>query len=614
MNLINFENINLGFGGDLLLDEVNFRIKDNERIGLIGRNGMGKTSLMRLINGDLTEDSGIVSRQQGLRIAYLPQEVPLGMSGTIYEIVKNGLAGMAFDWPEEEMDWQSDLMVQKTLSRMQLLPDMDFAVLSAGMKRRVLLAKGLVAQPQLLLLDEPTNHLDIQSILWLEDFLLRWNGSLIFVTHDRVFLQKLATRIVELDRGRIFDWDCDYPTFLQRKEAYLDAEQAQNALFDRKLAQEEQWIRKGIEARRTRNEGRVRALQKLREIRKERREKPGKVNLQIQEARRSGKLVIEAEDVSFGYSDQLVIKDFSFILQRGDKLGIVGPNGSGKTTLVNLLLGNLKPRKGSIQFGTNLEWVYFDQLRSQLDENQTLYENVALGRDIITINGQNRNVYGYLEDFLFTKERVHAPIHVLSGGERNRLLLARLFTMPANLLILDEPTNDLDLETLELLENLLLDFKGTFILVSHDRAFLNNLVTSTLVLEGDGLVREYIGGYDDWQQLYQGKINTALNDKDKRNLPDKNTKNTDIGTPKKLNFMQKKKLQEELKELPEKIESLESEYQQTIQKMSSSDFYNQEEKILTETASRLKWLEDEIALTYQRWQDIEHLLEENEIN
>lgn len=612
MNLINFENISLGFGGDLLLDEVNFRVKDNERIGLIGRNGMGKTSLMRLINGDLSEDSGVLSRQQGLRIAYLPQEVPIGLSGSIYEIVKNGLAGMAFDWPEEEMEWQADLLVQKTLSRMQLTPEMNFDVLSAGMKRRVLLAKGLVAQPQLLLLDEPTNHLDIQSILWLEDFLLRWNGSLIFVTHDRVFLQKLATRIVELDRGKIFDWDCDYSTFLQRKEAYLNSEQAQNALFDRKLAQEEQWIRKGIEARRTRNEGRVRALQKLREIRKERREKPGKVNLQIQEARKSGKLVIEAEDVSFGYSDQLIIRDFSFILQRGDKLGIVGPNGSGKTTLVNLLLGNLKPLKGSIQFGTNLEWVYFDQLRSQLDENQTLYENVAQGRDTITINGQNRNVYGYLEDFLFTKERVHAPIHVLSGGERNRLLLARLFTMPANLLILDEPTNDLDLETLELLENLLLDFKGTFILVSHDRAFLNNLVTSTLVLEGDGLAREYIGGYDDWYQLSQEKMNNAINDQDKRNLTNKNTKNSDIGTPKKLNFMQKKKLQEELDQLPEKIESLESEYQQTIQKMSTSDFYNQEEKILTETASRLKWLEDEIAHTYQHWQDVEQLLTENE--
>lgn len=612
MNLINFENISLGFGGDLLLDEVNFRIKDNERIGLIGRNGMGKTSLMKLINGDLTEDSGIVSRQQGLRIAYLPQEVPQELSGTIYEIVKNGLADMVFDWSEEEMEWQSDLLVQKTLSRMQLLPEMDFDVLSAGMKRRVLLAKGLVAQPQLLLLDEPTNHLDIQSILWLEDFLLRWNGSLIFVTHDRVFLQKLTTRIVELDRGKIFDWDCDYPTFLLRKEAYLNAEQTQNALFDRKLAQEEQWIRKGIEARRTRNEGRVRALQKLREIRKERREKPGKVNLQIQEARKSGKLVIEAEDVSFGYSDQLIIRDFSFILQRGDKLGIVGPNGSGKTTLVNLLIGNLKPLKGLIQFGTNLEWVYFDQLRSQLDENQTLYENVAQGRDTIAINGQNRNVYGYLEDFLFTKERVHAPIHVLSGGERNRLLLARLFTMPANLLILDEPTNDLDLETLELLENLLLDFKGTFILVSHDRAFLNNLVTSTLVLEGDGLVREYIGGYDDWYQRSQEIMNKTNSDSETSNLSNKNLTTSEIGIPKKLNFMQKKKLQEELEQLPGKIELLESEYQQTIQKMSSSEFYNQDEKAITETASRLKWIEDEIANTYQRWQDVEHLLADNE--
>jgi ATP-binding cassette subfamily F protein uup len=610
MNLVNFEKVSLGFGGDLLLDEINFRIKDNERVGLIGRNGMGKTSLMKLIKGVLSEDVGVISRQQNLRIAYLPQEVPEGMHGSVYNIVKGGLDGMSFDWHAEDVEWQSDLLVQKTLSRMKLLPEMDFEILSAGMKRRVLLAKGLVSSPQLLLLDEPTNHLDIESILWLEDFLLRWNGSLVFVTHDRVFLQKLATRIVELDRGRIFDWDCDYSTFLERKENYLNAEQAQNALFDRKLMQEEQWIRKGTEARRTRNEGRVKALQRLRAIRKERREKPGKVNLQVQEARKSGKLVIEAEKISFGYGDDLIIKDFSFTLQRGDKLGIVGPNGSGKTTLVNLLIGNLQPQKGSIELGTNLEWVYFDQLRSQLDENQTLYENVAQGRDIITINGHNRNVYGYLEDFLFTKERVHAPIHVLSGGERNRLLLARLLTMPANLLILDEPTNDLDLETLELLENLLLEFKGTLILVSHDRAFLNNLVTSTLVLEGDGLVHEYIGGYDDWYQLLQDKKNESDAEIGKATPSSKQMPSVEQAAPKKLNFMQKKNLQQELDTLPEKIELLESEYQQTIQKMSSSEFYNQAEELITETVERIKWLESEITNTYKRWQDVEHLLEE----
>jgi len=611
MNIVNFEKVSLSFGGELLLDSVNFRVNESERIGLIGRNGMGKTSLMKLILGELSQDEGIISRQQDLRIAYLPQEVPQGLSGSIKQIVHSGLEGMTFDWQPEETEWQADLLVQQTLSRMQLDSETQFDVLSAGMKRRVLLAKGLVAKPQLLLLDEPTNHLDIQSILWLEDFLLRWKGSIIFVTHDRLFLQALANRIVELDRGRIFDWDCDYRTFMQRKEAFINAEQTQNDLFDRKLAQEEQWIRKGIEARRTRNEGRVRALLKLRDIRKERREKPGKVKLQIQEARQSGKLVVETKDISFRYSDDWIIKDFSFILQRGDKLGIVGPNGSGKTTLVNLLLGNLLPQQGLIELGTNLECVYFDQLRAQLDENQTLYENVAQGRDTVNINGVNRNVYGYLEDFLFPKERVHAPIHVLSGGERNRLLLARLFTMPANLIILDEPTNDLDLETLELLENILLEFTGTIIIVSHDRAFLNNLVTSTLVLDGNGKVSEYIGGYEDWYQLTDNQQPAIKPDvENDKTDHSKISLGVNAQNPKTINLYQRKKLQSEMDSLPEKIETLESEYHATIEKMSSSDFYNQRNEAIIENTNRLKWLEAEIAHTYQRWQEIEHILDD----
>jgi ATP-binding cassette subfamily F protein uup len=610
MNWINFEEVALGFGGDLILESVNFRIKTGERIGLIGRNGMGKTSLLKLIMGELLPDSGVISRQQNLRIAYLPQEVPHGIAGTVREIVKTGMVGMSFDWPEDEIEWQSELLLQKTLNRMQLDPKAVFEILSAGMKRRVLLAKGLVAQPQLLLLDEPTNHLDIQSIMWLEDFLLRWNGSLVFVTHDRIFLQKLTTRIVELDRGRIFDWDCDYSAFIQRKDAYLNSEQAHNEVFDKKLAQEEQWIRKGIEARRTRNEGRVRALKRLREIRKERREQPGKVNLQIQEARRSGKLVLEVDNVNFAYQEEPIIKDFTFTLQRGDKVGIVGPNGSGKTTLLNLIIGNLTPQQGVINYGTNLELAYFDQLRSQLDEEKSVYENVAQGRDMISINGFTRNVYGYLEDFLFSKERVHASIHVLSGGERNRLLLARLFTMPANLLILDEPTNDLDLETLELLENLLLTFNGTLILVSHDRAFLNNLVTSTLVLEGGGIVKEYIGGYDDW---YQQSLLKEQVDLEKASQPAIKKTDPVNQTNKKLYTTKRKKIQKELDEIPDIIESLEREYQETIQKMASSEFYNQEEKSITETANRVKWLEDEIPKIYLRWQQLEHLLISEEI-
>lgn len=611
MNIINFETVSLGFGGDLLLDEVNFRITETDRIGLIGRNGMGKTSFLKLIQGSLEVDSGAISRQQGLRIAYLPQEVPKDLSGDIFSIVKSGLKGMAFDWHADEVEWQTELLVNKILSRMALNKAQDFSTLSAGLKRRVLLARGLVSQPHLLLLDEPTNHLDLPSILWLEDFLSRWEGGLVFVTHDRLFLQKLANRIVELDRGHIFDWACDYLTFVKRKDAYLFAEQAQNAVFDRKLAQEEQWIRKGIEARRTRNEGRVRALKKLREIRKERREHPEKVKLQVQAARRSGKLVIEAEQVSFSYSDRKIIADFTFILQRGDKVGIVGPNGSGKTTLLELLLGRRKPKTGQIRWGTNLEVVYFDQLRSQLDEEKTLYENVAQGRDFIQINGVNRNIYGYLEDFLFPKERVHAPIHVLSGGERNRLLLARLFTLPANLIVLDEPTNDLDLETVEILENMLLEFQGTLLLVSHDRAFLNNLVTSTLILNGNGEVKEFIGGFDDWRNYLQPNVHDELSPKQaKIDVAFKNRSEGQTQPRKKMNYLLKKNLTQELIELPQKIEQLEKEYQQIVQQMALSSFYNQDDQKITETVNQLKWLEEEIPKTYQRWQEVEHLLKE----
>lgn len=613
INYVNFDAVTLGFGGEFLLDEVNFRIDESERIGLIGRNGMGKTTLLRLVLGDLSPESGTITKPKDLRIAYLPQEVPENLSGSIYHLVKQGLEGMSFDWQKEEIEWRMNLQVEKILSRMQLDADAKFETLSTGMKRRVLLAKGLVADPHLLLLDEPTNHLDIQSIVWLEDFLARWKGSLVFITHDRVFLQTLSTRIVELDRGKIFDWDCDYATFLKRKEAFLDAEQAQNEVFDKKLAQEEQWIRKGIEARRTRNEGRVRALQRLRQLRKERREQPGKVKLQVQEARKSGKLVLEAENIKFGYGTHPIIDDFTFTLQRGDKVGIVGPNGSGKTTLLNVLIGNLQPQSGVLQFGTNLEIAYFDQTRSQLDETKTVYENVAQGRDMVSINGQNRSVYGYLEDFLFSKDRVHAPIEVLSGGERNRLLLARLFTLPSNLLVMDEPTNDLDLETLEILENILLEYQGTLLMVSHDRAFLNNLVTTTLVMMKDGKVKEFVGGYDDWVLLNQASQKTQRADETQKNeISGKKSQEMMPPSPKKLNFIQRKRLEEELEKIPDRIEALETEYQDLIQNMSSSTFYEQSEVELSNSAARLKTLEEEITSTYQHWQEIEQRLQKNE--
>ena len=457
MALISLQNVSLGFGGPLLLEDINLQIESGEWVGLLGRNGMGKSTLLKLINGDLLPQSGQVARQQNKRVAYMPQEVPLGMTGIVHDIVFKGL-----DHQGKNIDdhWQGQLQVDQVISRMGLDGKARFDTLSAGMKRRVLLARGLVNNPDLLLLDEPTNHLDIDSILWLEDFLTRWGGTLFFVTHDRQFLQRTAHRIVELDRGRLFDWNCNYSTFLQRKEAMLQSEEEHNVLFDKKLAQEEAWIRLGIEARRTRNEGRVRALKRLRELRSERREASGKAKMTIQEVKRSGRLVIEAENLSYAYGAQPILADFSTVIQRGDKVGIIGPNGSGKTTLMRLLMGELAPQKGTVELGTNLEIAYFDQLRSQLDENETVLNNVGQGRDTISINGKNRNLVGYLEDFLFTRDRVQAPISALSGGERNRLLLARLFARPTNLLVMDEPTNDLDIDTLELLEDLLLDYSG----------------------------------------------------------------------------------------------------------------------------------------------------------
>ena len=605
MALISIQEISLGFGGPLLLENINLQIESGEWIGLLGRNGMGKTTLLKLVNGDLNPESGDIARQQNLRVAYLPQEVPLGLSGTIAEIVASGQESTAAIQSGSEDAWQWQLQVDQVISRMQLDPLAQFDVLSAGMKRRVLLARGLAKKPDLLLLDEPTNHLDIESIQWLENFLVRWGGTLLFVTHDRTFLQKLATRIVELDRGRLFDWNCDYKTFLQRKEAMLNAEVEQNVNFDKKLAQEENWIRQGIEARRTRNEGRVRALKHLREIRRERREQPGKVRLQIQDEKRSGKLVIEVEAVSYAYEERPIVRDFSTTIQRGDKVGIIGPNGSGKTTLLRILIGELMPDQGEIRLGTNIEIAYFDQLRSQLDESRSVLDNVGQGRDIITVNGKSRSLIGYLQDFLFSPDRVHAPISALSGGERNRLLLARLLAQPANLLVLDEPTNDLDIETLEILENQLLEYNGTLLLVSHDRAFLNNLVTSTLVLDGSGQVREFVGGYDDWQRQSQEARSEKTLEKTRKNasLNQQAQPQNQPNTVKKLSFKEKR----ELDELPGRIESLEAEHLQLSNTLADPAFYQRDNAEISQAVNRLKDLEDELALAYQRWEELEQI-------
>ncbi len=526
MPLIALSDVNLGFRGPPVLDQANLTIEPGERVCLLGRNGTGKTTLLRLLQGTLEPDRGEVIRQQGLRTAMLPQQVPRDLHGSVFDEVARGfgpkaellaeyhhlasrLASEGSDDLQAELGriqhaleadggWRMHQQIEAVVSRMSLQPDADVATLSAGMKRRVLLAKAVVGSPDLLLLDEPTNHLDIDAIRWLEDFLLRYGGTLLFVTHDRALLRKVATRILELDRGRLTSWSCDYATYLNRKEAALEAETRQNAEFDKKLAQEEVWIRTGIQARRTRNEGRVRALEALREVRRARRERPGDVKMEIQEAERTGRLVIEAKKLHFRYGDRAIVRDFSTMIMRGDRVGLIGPNGSGKTTLLRLLLGDLPPQTGTVRHGTNLEVAYFDQLHAQLDETKSVRENVRDGSDSVTINGRTRHIIGYLEDFLFTPEQASGPVARLSGGERNRLLLARLFTKPSNVLVMDEPTNDLDLETLELLEDLLSAYAGTLLLVSHDREFLNNVVTSTLVLEGEGRVKEYAGGYDDW--------------------------------------------------------------------------------------------------------------------
>jgi ABC transport system ATP-binding/permease protein len=599
MALISLQDVSMGFGGPRLLEEINLQIESRESVGLLGRNGSGKSTLLRLISGEILPHSGTIARQQNLRIAYLPQEVPQDLTGSVREVIESGLGPLAGTLNEEHQ-WQRQHQVEKVMSQMELNPEDRFELLSAGLKRRVYLARGLARNPDLLLLDEPTNHLDIGSIDWLESFLQRWGGTLLFVTHDRVFLQHLATRIVELDRGRLFDWHCDYPTFVKRKEEMLSAEQAQNVLFDKKLAQEEQWIRRGIEARRTRNEGRVRALKHLREMRTERREMAGRVRMQISSENRSGRLVIEAEHVSYSYAEKTILQDLSTTIQRGDKIGIVGPNGSGKTTLLRVLMGELQPSEGEVRLGTNVAMAYFDQLRAQLDESKSVLDNVGQGRDTITVNGRSRNLVGYLEDFLFTRERVRAPISALSGGERNRLLLARLFTQPANLVILDEPTNDLDLETLEVLEDLLLEYEGTLLLVSHDRAFLDNLVTSTLMLDGSGNVQEYVGGYDDWRT--QIDLTPAATPRSRPDPAPRATARAEAKSgPRKLSY----KEQRELEEIPTKIEMLEAEQHELTTRLESPEFYQQGGEVITRAVNRLEELHEELSALYQRWGELE---------
>jgi ABC transport system ATP-binding/permease protein len=611
MALISVNELRVGFRGPLLLDDVSFQIEAGQRIGLLGRNGSGKTTLLRILKGDLEPDGGEVQLATGTTVALLPQEVPQNLAGRVLDIVMSGSAVT-----ETNPVWQIEQRARQLLANMELPFDVVIDSLSAGMKRRALLARSLVSAPDVLLLDEPTNHLDVESIIWLEEFLARCRTTLVFVTHDRKFLQNLATRILEIDRGRLFDWSCDYDTFLLRKTDALAAEEKQNALFDKRLAEEEVWIRQGIKARRTRNEGRVRALEQMRKTRSERQSAVGKVQLEIQESQRSGMLVAAADAIGFAYGANQVFQKFSTDIMRGDKIGVIGPNGAGKTTLLRVLLGQLSPQSGTVRLGTNLQIAYFDQLRQQLDEERSVQDNVGDGYETVEINGRPRHVIGYLQDFLFSPERARTPVRFLSGGERNRILLAKLFAKPANVIVLDEPTNDLDAETLELLEERLVQFEGTVLLVSHDRTFLNNVVTSTIVFE-DGGVREYVGGYDDWLRQRAARTGNSTPAKSKSApkvlrsavQPDSASSAADPSETSDRKRRPSFKERRERESLPAQIERLETEIAALHADMAQPDYYRQSKEQIAEGASRLKELESQLGVAYQRWEELEQLAE-----
>ncbi len=630
--LLKFTDVSLAYGAMPLLDKISWQIARGERVCIIGR----KSSLLRLVKGDRLGDDGSVWRAPGLKIGELPQELPVADGRTVFDVVAEGLDGVGALLAEyhhlsqnivtdEDLNklmhvqqdleakdgWRLQQLVDSTLSRLQLPADKTLAELSGGWRRRVLLAQALVSEPDLLLLDEPTNHLDIGAIAWLEDALKDFQGAVLFITHDRSFLQNLATRILELDRGGLIDWNGDYASFLEHKEQQLAAEETANALFDKRLAQEEVWIRQGIKARRTRNEGRVRALKALRVERSERRERTGKANIQLDTSEKSGKQVMVLENVSFAHpGGPTLIKDFSMVLQRQDRIGLLGANGTGKTTLLKLMLDNLQPTAGKVEVGTRLEVAYFDQLRHQLDLEKTVIDNVAEGRDFIEIDGQNRHVLSYLGDFLFSPQRARTPVKALSGGERARLLLAKLFSKPANLLVLDEPTNDLDVETLELLEEVLSNFQGTVLMVSHDRAFLDNVVTSTLVFEGEGKVREYVGGYQDW--LRQGGSPRLLGvGESKSGKPEAIAPapvSAPVAAPVEIPVAKKKlsyKLQRELEALPGLIDAQESKIAELNEEIAGPTFYQRPAAESAAVMALLDSAQQELDALLERWAELD---------
>ena len=623
MALINFQNVDYSVGGPLLLEQVNLAIESNERVCIVGRNGAGKSTLMRLMAGQIRPDDGQV-RTFGSKIAGLAQEVPQAMAGLVFDVVAAGLGELgallaqyhrlshAHDIDTRALaevqsrieaghGWQLERRVEEVISRLELPADVEFAALSGGMKRRVLLGQALVQAPDVLLLDEPTNHLDIESIAWLEEFLKNFGGSVVFVTHDREFLRALATRIVEIDRGQVTSWPGDYDNYLRRREERLHAEAQANSLFDKKLAQEEVWIRQGIKARRTRNEGRVTALKAMRRERAERRELGGNVRMAVSEAGSSGKRVLEAKEVNFAFGERVMVRDLTTAILRGDKVGLIGPNGSGKTTLLKLLLGELQPQSGQVKTGSQLQIAFFDQLRGQLREDWNAIDNVAEGQEFIEINGSRKHVLAYLQDFLFAPDRARSPITRFSGGERNRLLLAKLFAKPSNLLVMDEPTNDLDVETLELLEELLDDYPGTLILVSHDRAFLDNVVTSCLVMEGDGRVGEYVGGYSDW--LRQKRSDARAMPASAGKSPEKTKAEPVSASPPKRKLSYKD--QRELEQLPARIETLENQLAVMTSQMHEPAFYQQAATAISAHNQQFAAMQAELETAYARWETLE---------
>ena len=630
MPLVKLEGVSVSFSAAPLLDGVDFQIDPGERIALVGLNGAGKSTLMKVVNGQVHADHGSVWQDPAIRVAQLPQMLPAADERLVYDVVAEGLAEVrelreAFEALSHKTDaaslqkmerlqlrleaqdgWHLEQRVQTVLDRLGLDADTRMSELSGGWRRRAALGAALVQRPDLLLLDEPTNHLDIETIEWLEQVMLDYRGAILFVSHDRDLVEHLATRIVELDRGNLTSFPGSYTQYLELKQKLLEDEERQNAEFDKKLAQEERWIRQGIKARRTRNEGRVRALKQMRQERSQRRERQGTANISLDEAQRSGKLVAELKHVNMQYAGKPLLQDFSMTVQRGDRIGLIGANGSGKSTLLRIILGQLEPDAGEVKLGTKMDVAYFDQLRGQLDPEKSVIDNVSGGRESVDINGRQRHIISYLQDFLFSPERARTPVKALSGGECNRLLLARLFSQPANVLVLDEPTNDLDIETLELLEEILLAFEGTILLVSHDRRFLDNVVTSSVVFEGDARVREYVGGYKDWLRQRPQPVHQAQAEAKPAEEKQKAAEKPRRKSSNKLSY----KLQRELDSLPEQLEEAEAELEKLQAETSAPDFYSRDHEDVAKVLEVLHQQEQRLETLMERWVELEAMQEE----